>query len=229
MIDIVNSIQGYTPHFFNIDSSSLLTSQANMLKAVSENNRIADEKYREIRDSYEAMDINEADKYLIDEEMQRLNQIMEDNSDPLGHGSAISSLRRYGIFDNPKFKQAIINQQRFREAEKSINDRTDLTNDQKAYYKSKIEYNGVNDEDAIISKSGNIVGYKEWENNINPVQQIDNSQLIDIMMKIAREDSRSKTTEEYELVPDKEGNISYQHIGTTGVLLKLLLKNFGWL
>lgn len=166
------------------------------------------------------LDINDVDKDIRAEMLQKVKD--------LENTFASGSLGSYNInevlmttkevMSNPKFTQALTNQQNFRNVEKEINDRQDLTEGEKQWaidkirdsFEAKYNEDGTIDRDTpnginnmgrgLQDENGNYRSYSEWTAKWKPVTQIDNTKLYDEMIKLASEDANNTSISKFDQI-----------------------------
>lgn len=209
MIDIVNSVVKDTPHFITPSNDAFITNLGNFVKTVDANNLAASQQYSKIEQMLAQMDVNDGDKHIIEETKQQLNDKVNEYSTMLGNGTSINALIRFegDMLVNPELKQAVINQQKWRNEEAALRARQDLPENMKEWWINKYKYTGIKENDYVRDKNGNITAIKEWNEPFKLAEHVQDITILEQVKARLNYDSyaNGETTSQYDI--DENGKL----------------------
>lgn len=209
MIDIVNSVVKDTPHFITPSNDAFITNLGNFVKTVDANNLAASQQYSKIEQMLAQMDVNDGDKHIIEETKQQLNDKVNEYSTMLGNGTSINALIRFegDMLVNPELKQAVINQQKWRNEEAALRARQDLPENMKEWWINKYKYTGIKENDYVRDENGNITAIKEWNEPFKLAEHVQDITILEQVKARLNYDSyaNGETTSQYDI--DENGKL----------------------
>ena len=209
MIDIVNSVVKDTPHFITPSNDAFITNLGNFVKTVDANNLAASQQYSKIEQMLAQMDVNDGDKHIIEETKQQLNDKVNEYSTMLGNGTSINALIRFegDMLVNPELKQAVINQQKWRNEEAALRARQDLPENMKEWWIDKYKYTGIKESDYVRDENGNVTAIKEWNEPFKLAEHVQDAAILEQVKARLNYDSyaNGETTSQYDI--DESGKL----------------------
>ena len=209
MVDIVSTVNQPQFHYINPSNDAFIQDYGSLIQTIDKNNLMASQQYTKIDQMLAQMDVNDTDKWIINESKKRLNKVVQDGSNLVGMGTSINDLIRYegDMLVDPLLKQAVINQQKWRTEEATVKARQDLPENMKEWYLNKYNYKGINvEQDAIVDDNGEVVGYKEWNEPFKLTEHVQDEEIVKNVVQILNQDIYLYQTQNAEIVTDENGN-----------------------
>ena len=218
MIDIVSSVQQFAPTLFSIDNSKLMESRRVALEEIDKQNLAAQNAASQLSSVIGALDFHESEQpykaELVNQYDNMVNGALEKYGTLRFAMNDIMAKSRE-LSTSPEVLGRIKTNEQYKEWEKSIEERKDISQDVKDYtiatnpYKFELKEEVVRDSDgnAILNEDGTekkkVVGYKDFK-GADPVTQYTNEDINKQIMSIL-----SPTT-------SGNNNITFYTVGADG-------------
>ena len=218
MIDIVSSVQQFAPTLFSIDNSKLMESRRVALEEIDKQNVAAQNAASQLSSVIGALDFHESQQPykadLINQYDNMVNNALEKYGTLRFAMNDIMAKSRE-LSTSPDVLGRIKTNEQYKEWEKSIEERKDISQDVKDYtiatnpYKFELKEEVVRDSDGnvVLNEDGTekkkVVGYKDFK-GADPVTQYTNEDINKQIMSIL-----SPTT-------NGSNNITFYTVGADG-------------
>ena len=218
MLDIVSSVQQFAPTLFSIDNSKLMESRRVALEEIDKQNLAAQNAASQLSSVIGALDFHESEQpykaELVNQYDNMVNGALEKYGTLRFAMNDIMAKSRE-LSTSPEVLGRIKTNEQYKEWEKSIEERKDISQDVKDYtiatnpYKFELKEEVVRDSDgnAILNEDGTekkkVVGYKDFK-GADPVTQYTNEDINKQIMSIL-----SPTT-------SGNNNITFYTVGADG-------------
>lgn len=218
MIDIVNSVQQFAPTLFSIDNSKLMESRRVALEEIDKQNLAAQNAASQLSSVIGALDFHESQQpykaELVNKYDNMVNNALEKYGTLRFAMNDIMAQHRM-LSTSPDVLGRIKTNEQYKEWEKSIEQRKDISQDVKDYtiatnpYKFELKEEVVRDSDGnvVLNEDGTekkkVVGYKDFK-GADPVTQYTNEDINKQIMSIL-----SPTT-------SGSNNITFYTVGADG-------------
>lgn len=218
MIDIVSSVQQFAPTLFSIDNSKLMESRRVALEEIDKQNVAAQNAASQLSSVIGALDFHESQQPykadLVNQYDNMVNNALEKYGTLRFAMNDIMAKSRE-LSTSPDVLGRIKTNEQYKEWEKSIEERKDISQDVKDYtiatnpYKFELKEEVVRDSDGnvVLNEDGTekkkVVGYKDFK-GADPVTQYTNEDINKQIMSIL-----SPTT-------NGSNNITFYTVGADG-------------
>ena len=218
MIDIVSSVQQFAPTLFSIDNSKLMESRRVALEEIDKQNLAAQNAASQLSSVIGALDFHESQQPykadLINQYDNMVNNALEKYGTLRFAMNDIMAKSRE-LSTSPEVLGRIKTNEQYKEWEKSIEERKDISQDVKDYtiatnpYKFELKEEVVRDSDGnvVLNADGTekkkVVGYKDFK-GADPVTQYTNEDINKQIMSILSPTTRGSN------------NITFYTVGADG-------------
>lgn len=218
MIDIVSSVQQFAPTLFSIDNSKLMESRRVALEEIDKQNLAAQNAASQLSSVIGALDFHESEQpykaELVNQYDNMVNNALEKYGTLRFAMNDIMAKSRE-LSTSPEVLGRIKTNEQYKEWEKSIEERKDISQDVKDYtiatnpYKFELKEEVVKDSNGnvVLNEDGTekkkVVGYKDFK-GADPVTQYTNEDINKQIMSIL-----SPTT-------SGNNNITFYTVGADG-------------
>ena len=205
MIDIVNSVQQFAPTLFSIDNSKLMESRRVALEEIDKQNLAAQNAASQLSSVIGALDFHESEQpykaELVNQYDNMVNNALEKYGTLRFAMNDIMAKSRE-LSTSPEVLGRIKTNEQYKEWEKSIKERKDISQDVKDYtiamnpYKFELNEEIVRDSDgnAVLNEDGTekkqVVGYKDFV-GADPTTQYSNLDINKNIMAVLNPDVTS--------------------------------------
>lgn len=208
MIDIVNSVQQFAPTLFSIDNSKLMESRRVALEEIDKQNLAAQNAASQLSSVIGALDFHESEQpykaELVNQYDSMVNNALEKYGTLRFAMNDIMAKSRE-LSTSPDVLGRIKTNEQYKEWEKSIEERKDISQDVKDYiigtnpYHFELQTTEVKDENGnpVLDEKGEkvtkVTGYKDFE-GAEPVTQYTNMDIHKHILSILNPDTSSGST-----------------------------------
>ena len=205
MIDIVSSVQQFAPTLFSIDNSKLMESRRVALEEIDKQNLAAQNSASQLSSVIGALDFHESQQpykaELVNQYDNMVNNALEKYGTLRFAMNDIMAKSRE-LSTSPEVLGRIKTNEQYKEWEKSIEERKDISQDVKDYtiamnpYKFELNEETVRDSDGnvVLNEDGTekkkVVGYKDFKGD-DPVTQYSNLDINKNIMAVLHPDVTS--------------------------------------
>lgn len=205
MIDIVNSVQQFAPTLFSIDNSKLMESRRVALEEIDKQNLAAQNAASQLSSVIGALDFHESQQPykadLVNQYDNMVNNALEKYGTLRFAMNDIMAQHRM-LSTSPEVLGRIKTNEQYKEWEKSIEERKDISQDVKDYtiamnpYYFELEKETVRDSDGnvVLNEDGTekkkVVGYKDFK-GADPTTQYSNLDINKNIMAVLNPDVTS--------------------------------------
>ena len=205
MIDIVNSVQQFAPTLFSIDNSKLMESRRVALEEIDKQNLAAQNAASQLSSVIGALDFHESQQPykadLVNQYDNMVNNALEKYGTLRFAMNDIMAKSRE-LSTSPEVLGRIKTNEQYKEWEKSIEERKDISQDVKDYtiamnpYYFELEKETVRDSDGnvVLNEDGTekkkVVGYKDFK-GADPTTQYSNLDINKNIMAVLNPDVTS--------------------------------------
>lgn len=205
MIDIVNSVQQFAPTLFSIDNSKLMESRRVALEEIDKQNLAAQNAASQLSSVIGALDFHESQQpykaELVNQYDNMVNNALEKYGTLRFAMNDIMAKSRE-LSTSPEVLGRIKTNEQYKEWEKSIEERKDISQDVKDYtiatnpYKFELKEEVVRDSDGnvVLNEDGTekkkVVGYKDFK-GADPTTQYSNLDINKNIMAVLNPDVTS--------------------------------------
>ena len=216
MIDIVNGINHYQGAFYDVDNNALLQSRREGILYANEQNKIAQQAATELAGAINSLDIHEDYRYkkaeLLNVLDNTINTTLQDYAGNLRYGVNQLMQMSRDIMTSPEITGLVETNKQYKQWKASIQARNDISDDIKEMiiaknpYNFELIYKKDGDGNEIVDEEGNkeIIGYKDWKSNKDPVKQMSLNDIATTGLRYLT----TTTTGTYGITYyDKDGNI----------------------
>ena len=219
MLDIVSSVQQFAPTLFSIDNSKLMESRRVALEEIDKQNLAAQNAASQLSSVIGALDFHESEQpykaELVNQYDNMVNNALEKYGTLRFAMNDIMAKSRE-LSTSPDVLGRIKTNEQYKEWEKSIEERKDISQDVKDYiietnpYHFELQTTEVKDENGnpILDEKGEkvtkVTGYKDFE-GVEPVTQYTNMDIHKHILSILNPDTSSGSTITMYYV-DENGN-----------------------
>lgn len=205
MIDIVSSVQQFAPTLFSIDNSKLMESRRVALEEIDKQNVAAQNAASQLSSVIGALDFHESQQpyktELVNQYDNMVNNALEKYGTLRFAMNDIMAQHRM-LSTSPEVLGRIKTNEQYKEWEKSIEERKDISQDVKDYtiamnpYKFELKEETVRDSDgnAVLNEDGTekkkVVGYKDFK-GADPTTQYSNLDINKNIMAVLNPDVTS--------------------------------------
>lgn len=205
MIDIVNSVQQFAPTLFSIDNSKLMESRRVALEEIDKQNLAAQNAASQLSSVIGALDFHESQQpykaELVNQYDNMVNNALEKYGTLRFAMNDIMAKSRE-LSTSPEVLGRIKTNEQYKEWEKSIEERKDISQDVKDYtiamnpYYFELEKETVRDSDGnvVLNEDGTekkkVVGYKDFK-GADPTTQYSNLDINKNIMAVLNPDVTS--------------------------------------
>lgn len=209
MIDIVNSVQQFSPTLYSVDNSRYLESQRYMLKTIDESNLAAQNAATQLASAIGALDFNESERWykdkLLNDYDAMINGALDKYSGNLRLAMNDIAAKSRELSTSPDVLGRVQTNEQYKEWKQGIEKRQDISQDVKDYiiatnpYHFELQTAEVKDENGnpVLDEKGEkvtkVVGYKDFE-GAEPVTQYTNMDIHKHILSILNPDTSSGST-----------------------------------
>ena len=205
MIDIVSSIQQFAPTLFSIDNSKLMESRRVALEEIDKQNLAAQNAASQLSSVIGALDFHESEQPYKADLINQYDSMVNDALEKYGTlRFAMNDImaKSRELSTSPEVLGRIKTNEQYKEWEKSIEERKDISQDVKDYtiamnpYYFELEKETVRDSDgnAVLNEDGTekkkVVGYKDFKGD-DPTTQYSNLDINKNIMAVLNPDVTS--------------------------------------
>lgn len=205
MIDIVNSVQQFAPTLFSIDNSKLMESRRVALEEIDKQNLAAQNAASQLSSVIGALDFHESQQPYKAELVNKYDNMVNNALEKYGTlRFAMNDImaKSRELSTSPDVLGRIKTNEQYKEWEKSIEERKDISQDVKDYtiatnpYKFELKEEVVRDSDGnvVLNEDGTekkkVVGYKDFK-GADPTTQYSNLDINKNIMAVLNPDVTS--------------------------------------